>query len=769
MKIVCRALLAVVLTACGGASPAPRTVDRTEAEAPPPSPPAPRDRSRPARLAGGGGYCRADASGGVVCWGPGWHYNREPQRIEGITDAVELAATGHATCARRASGQVTCFSADSDTGEIALTDIAIDDAVDIAAQHRELCAVRRSGRVVCWGGNYGYRGWREPPQGFDWDEAWATLTERPDITDAVALRSPDYASTDEQVGAVHGGWCALRQSGRVTCWGRCNLPSEPQLTDAPSNFEIEGIDDVEDLSLTLERSCILRRSGAVICTGSAERGSTPLFVVVRPGDPSADAPPLPEGWTAVPAADGVVELEWRGLGSSVGCGRSDAGELRFWDDEALRALVDTSETEAVDPRAPHEARADAPRDEEDEADEEDEEDEAEGAWEEREEEGRRWGQMPSALLDSVDEVVASDWGGCASLRDGGVRCWGDAYDGLGRDDVVAAPQRVGGIIGAVQVRTGEGASCALDREGHVYCWGTDHARSFGDHDGSLEPLHVSGLDGAEEIALGSMSLCARTARGEVRCRGYITRGSSRSERSEVRSIAALRGVSGLAVTSGTACGIRGGRVRCYDVDDVYGEDGHGPPRVVARTITIDGIEGATEVYATGPAWFARTGDGRVASFVIRSDVSGDARWLDAPLPGLATVLSNMLCAAHEGTFTCLGGPHARVAPPDPIEVGELTQVSAGTHHACGLRADGQVVCWGFDAYGEVGRLPIAQRYPPAVVEGLRDVAQVSAGETHTCAVTRGGEVYCWGHDDRGRLGVVRPNVRARVRTVPGVR
>src|SRR4051812_16120636 len=55
------------------------------------------------------------------------------------------------------------------------------------------------------------------------------------------------------------------------------------------------------------------------------------------------------------------------------------------------------------------------------------------------------------------------------------------------------------------------------------------------------------------------------------------------------------------------------------------------------------------------------------------------------------------------------------------------QIDAGEEHACALRSQGTVVCWG---NGTDGRTT-----PPS---GLTDVTQVSAGHSHSCAVKTNG-------------------------------
>ena len=61
----------------------------------------------------------------------------------------------------------------------------------------------------------------------------------------------------------------------------------------------------------------------------------------------------------------------------------------------------------------------------------------------------------------------------------------------------------------------------------------------------------------------------------------------------------------------------------------------------------------------------------------------------------------------------------------------FTTVSAGGYHACGLRANGTVICWGDNHFKQI--------FAP---EGL--YSAVSAGNFHTCGLRTDGTVECWG-------------------------
>ena len=70
-----------------------------------------------------------------------------------------------------------------------------------------------------------------------------------------------------------------------------------------------------------------------------------------------------------------------------------------------------------------------------------------------------------------------------------------------------------------------------------------------------------------------------------------------------------------------------------------------------------------------------------------------------------------------------------------VTKGEFASASAGWDHTCGVRVDGYVACWGFNADGKAT--------PP---EG--EFASVSAGGGHTCGLRVDGYVACWGSQAR---------------------
>ena len=76
--------------------------------------------------------------------------------------------------------------------------------------------------------------------------------------------------------------------------------------------------------------------------------------------------------------------------------------------------------------------------------------------------------------------------------------------------------------------------------------------------------------------------------------------------------------------------------------------------------------------------------------------------------------------------------------------GDFTAVTVGTAHACGLRADGTVACWGVNDDGQA-------EAPSGGFTAL------SAGASNTCGLRTDGTLVCWGRNDdqpAGRFSAV---------------
>jgi alpha-tubulin suppressor-like RCC1 family protein len=91
--------------------------------------------------------------------------------------------------------------------------------------------------------------------------------------------------------------------------------------------------------------------------------------------------------------------------------------------------------------------------------------------------------------------------------------------------------------------------------------------------------------------------------------------------------------------------------------------------------------------------------------------------------------------------------------PQPAPQTEVADASAidAAHHACIIKNDQTLWCWGYNSCGQLGNGTVDPdgelgSDTPTAVLGLSEVASVSTSLLSTCAATVAGEAYCWGSD-----------------------
>lgn len=95
--------------------------------------------------------------------------------------------------------------------------------------------------------------------------------------------------------------------------------------------------------------------------------------------------------------------------------------------------------------------------------------------------------------------------------------------------------------------------------------------------------------------------------------------------------------------------------------------------------------------------------------------------------------------------------------PDSVRLQNVTQVAVGDRFTCALRADQTVWCVGNGGYGQLGNGTWDSHTLPVEVMtsssgALAGVVQVACGTLTSCARTQDGLIYCWGRGEEGQLG-----------------
>jgi hypothetical protein len=131
---------------------------------------------------------------------------------------------------------------------------------------------------------------------------------------------------------------------------------------------------------------------------------------------------------------------------------------------------------------------------------------------------------------------------------------------------------------------------------------------------------------------------------------------------------------------------------------------------------------------------------------------------DQHLAALALALALGACGRSE-----IPVPPPR--PPIELPRASIPQLALGSGHSC-LLQDGEITCWGYAAYDELG----VEGFPTGAVRP--DIAgepvQISASGHDTCALIRDGYVVCWGYNEYHEIAPSLPDERLPTRIdLPG--
>lgn len=338
----------------------------------------------------------------------------------------------------------------------------------------------------------------------------------------VARPATDNAFKQLALGWLHA--CALRNDGRVYCWGSLSTraPNMSQPLVRPTPLEVAGVNDCTRIYTGGAKICFSHASGATSCWGeefTSQEGTGGSYGV------HVQETPL-----AIDELTGITELS---LGLAFSCARLAGGDVRCWGLNHRGQLGDGSRTgragaasalgdEALVMRG---ARQIASGDERTCA-----LDQSRNLY--------CWGAelgsgTPSekdflsatrVALPNVIKVDVARSHACALLAGGLVSCWGDNGEGKlgnGTERSSASPVVVRGLRDAVDIAIGGTRSCALRATGQVVCWGSNYDGDLGTggKGARLTPALVKGLDDAYALDTGDAFSCALSRSRGVVCWG----------------------------------------------------------------------------------------------------------------------------------------------------------------------------------------------------------------------------------------------------------
>src|SRR5262249_33660460 len=134
----------------------------------------------------------------------------------------------------------------------------LSDALSVAAGSNHTCAVRADGSVACWGYNY-----------------YGTIGDGTSQNNRLVATAVSGLGGVLRVSVGGNHSCAVKSDGTAACWGRNAVGQLGDLSTTPRAIPVPvtGLDNVvelavgDDITDSLEHTCALLTDGSVRCWG----------------------------------------------------------------------------------------------------------------------------------------------------------------------------------------------------------------------------------------------------------------------------------------------------------------------------------------------------------------------------------------------------------------------------------------------------------------------------------------------------------------------
>ena len=340
-----------------------------------------------------------------------------------------------------------------------------------------------------------------------------------------------------------------------------------------------------------------------------------------------------------------------------------------------------------------------------------------------------------------------------------------ADDGTHGEELWKSDGTSSGTVMVQNIRSGSGSSSPehLTGFGNTLFFRADDGTN-GIELWALDPANITGLGGGggsgggssssssfayanDKVAAGNEHTCAILENGDLKCWGYdyygqLGDGGSPTNTNAPSSTAIDLGTgrTAVAVSAGvlhTCVILDNGDLKCWGRDN-YGQLGDGGSNTntdAPSSTAIDLGTGRTAVAVSA-------GLSHTCAILDNGDLKC---WGQDYYGQLGDGGSSTNTNAPSSTAIDLGTGRTAVA------------VSAGTHHTCAILDNGDLKCWGYDQYGQLGDggTNTDTNAPSSTAIDLgtgRTAVAVSAGYYHTCVILDNGDLKCWGYDYYGQLG-----------------
>lgn len=716
----------------------------------------------PSLSAGRNHTCYLNANGDFICWGLAdmfpYTFDGEEQIPQLVNEVTQVSAGGYHTCALKTDGTIQCWGDDPaivdnvPTGKFlslsagnehvcaidlenklqcwgtlsaSLANIPADEVSAISAGHDHDCAIKKSdSKALCWGESEGER--LDAP-----NTALKTLAVGKSHTCAITAAdtvlcwgspalTPPGGSNFVQIGSGSDYSCARNSSAGLSCWGSGAPTIDPNWM-------------ISDFSSGFLHTCALIENGAgghfLACAGNNTFEQAPR-ITMQPDDIpnylplnrpwlqsfSADGGASPYTLTlfsgALPPGVSLVDYDLVGTPNTLG---SYDFELQFREtfansDLALELFPRRTSFSAEVQNPDTTISMDLPAE-----------------------------TIPvGAPVDVgffVSKIAAPDLSGTvtvtsseatatcqASAAQGSCTIFfstpgvkniqavynGDSFYNASSPDI--GQVTISPIIIDPVVSAGNHFNCSIDANGAPFCWGIDDADQSNPPAGKI----------FTQLSAGDAHVCGRAPNGQISCWGWNGFGAAQPP--------ADPGFLSVASGATHSCALFfDGSVECWGNSS---GDRTTPPSGVAFTQISAGADHTCGLDASGKAYcwgvdaYGQAAPPAGASY---SQVSAGGFFSC----GLLSTTSAVECWGGDGVIDSI-----RSEPG-----GTFKDISAGFRHACAIRDDDTITCWGDNTNNQTAN-------PAGTFHS------VSAGYDHTCALRTDGRLLCWGENTYGQAPVI---------------
>jgi alpha-tubulin suppressor-like RCC1 family protein len=351
---------------------------------------------------------------------------------------------------------------------------------------------------------------------------------------------------------------------------------------------------------------------------------------------------------------------------------------------------------------------------------------------------------------------------CAKGSDSTMKCWGENWFGqlgTGNTSYYNTPQSVllgaGRTLKALPPGSYTYHNCAILDDNSLKCWGMNDYGQIGNGStwattntppGITTPTLVNVGFGryAKAVALGERFTCAILDDNSARCWGQNLSG-------QLGNGSFITSTTPVVVNLGagrTAKMIRAGIAHaCAILDDnslkCWGENDNGQ------------LGNGTIIDSSTPL-LVNLGLGRTAKYVGVGQMHSCAILDDNSLKCWGFNNGGQL-----GLGYMSGGPPYVATPTAAVNFGGTLYakvVTAGGGETCAILSDNSLKCWGYNNYGQLGQGNVTGSSVPLNVDlgsasVPRRATKIAVGLYHACASLDNGDLKCWGWNNYGQLGI----------------